>query len=445
MSSSLDIDDVYERFAEVIARLIPFDLIVVALVEPGSDNVTIAHIAGADVPGMTPGTVRKWDQTVYEVPAFKAGGVITSATEAVRIAKEKGEINPLVGKGMQSFIDVPFLSQGKLIGSITVSSRQADAYQDGHLALFQRIGAQVAGAVANAKLHATVAKEAFEREVLAEIDRIVSASLNIEDAYEPMAVAFAKLVPFDRFNVVRVDKAAGTITNEFVTGSVDVPEFPVGATTNVDDGILVRVQMEGSAGVVMNDAEMRGLEDTWVNLRTIRKAGLLSIVSVPFKLGDEIVGLVAFRSCDPEAYGSEHLRLAQLMAGQVAGYFSNSLTYRQRTEVPRTVRRRAYRLLRNGPGKQNHGSKPDPARDARLPPGRTGRSARLGLREGVGRLTANVQEMVCHSGHGLDRHRAHVSASRWPADLCHRRGEANTCLRWPDIGPARNGAGRHRA
>jgi CheY-like chemotaxis protein/two-component sensor histidine kinase len=93
MGSSLDIDTVYQRFAKVIGRLMPFELVVIATLGPGTDEITVAHIAGEHVPWMQSGTIRRWDQTVYDVPAFRSGGVITSKAEAVRLANEKGEVD----------------------------------------------------------------------------------------------------------------------------------------------------------------------------------------------------------------------------------------------------------------------------------------------------------------------------------------------------------------
>ena len=50
ITSSLDIEEVYERFAEEVRKLIPFDRIIINIVNPKNDTVTISYVSGTDVP-----------------------------------------------------------------------------------------------------------------------------------------------------------------------------------------------------------------------------------------------------------------------------------------------------------------------------------------------------------------------------------------------------------
>ena len=81
--------------------------------------------------------------------------------------------------------------------------------------LAERIGNQIAGAIANAQLYIerTQAEEAARRseeearrlaeenEIMAEIGRIISSTLDIEEVYERFAQEVEKIIPFDRIAI----------------------------------------------------------------------------------------------------------------------------------------------------------------------------------------------------------------------------------------------------
>lgn len=117
-----------------------------------------------------------------------------------------------------------------------------------------------------------------------------------------------------------------------------MPGLVQGTTSKMEDISSVRMIVEGDIGVLMDSRDQERLAATSSVERANREAGLLSKLSVPFMLGDRVVGVLTFRSRKPDAYRPEHLRLAQLAAGQIAGFFSNSRTYRQRVEAEGALR-----------------------------------------------------------------------------------------------------------
>ena len=80
-------------------------------------------------------------------------------------------------------------------------------YRDG-CKVAERVGNQIAGAISNAQLYIerkraeeAAARLAQENAVMAEIGRIISSTLNIDEVYERFAEEVRKLIPFDRIAV----------------------------------------------------------------------------------------------------------------------------------------------------------------------------------------------------------------------------------------------------
>ncbi|HSB04179.1 MAG TPA: hypothetical protein VLK23_03225 [Thermodesulfobacteriota bacterium] len=62
ISSSLNIEEVYERFAEEVRKVIPFDRIVIDLGDPEHRMITLAYVTGIDIPGSV-------QVTLFRLPA----------------------------------------------------------------------------------------------------------------------------------------------------------------------------------------------------------------------------------------------------------------------------------------------------------------------------------------------------------------------------------------
>ena len=157
ISSKLHIDEVYERFASEVKRLIPFDRIVMSVINPQRDTRTVAYVTGIDVPGTRLGT-RQGDSVSLagsmseEVICTREGLIIQSMSGEEMVARFPS-LAPTVEAGIQSHMCVPLLIRNELVGTLIFQSIMADAYTEENLSTAQRIGAQIAGAVANAQLY----------------------------------------------------------------------------------------------------------------------------------------------------------------------------------------------------------------------------------------------------------------------------------------------------
>lgn len=154
--SSLDIGEVYDRFAREVGKLIPFDRIIIAVADLAHDCFSDAYIAGLDVPGREQGTVRPVDGSFTGAVLRSASTIFAGQEGLEELAAHFPGLKPLISIGLRSFLSVPLMSEGKPIGALTLSSTKEAAYSEKDAVLGERIGAQIAGAIANAQLHTQV-------------------------------------------------------------------------------------------------------------------------------------------------------------------------------------------------------------------------------------------------------------------------------------------------
>ena len=94
---------------------------------------------------------------------------------------------PGYDNGLRSFLDAPLIVRDRPVGTVNFRSAVPFLYTERDRNLSERVALQIAGAVANTRLYAELEREAKEREVLAEIGRIVTSSVEIGEVYQRFA------------------------------------------------------------------------------------------------------------------------------------------------------------------------------------------------------------------------------------------------------------------
>ena len=92
ISSTLDIEEVYERFAAEARKLIPFDSLIVNLKKPREDTLDVAYASGADIPERRKGDSFPLKGSVSEVAMRTRTGLIVRSAD---ILKKTGRFSTL--------------------------------------------------------------------------------------------------------------------------------------------------------------------------------------------------------------------------------------------------------------------------------------------------------------------------------------------------------------
>ncbi|MBU2262343.1 MAG: diguanylate cyclase [Proteobacteria bacterium] len=154
IGSTLDIDEVYERFAAEVRKLIPFDRLAINLCSVHDDTLSIAYVFGSDISGRMRGDSLSLSGTVSEAVIRTRTGLLLNPQNADEVVAQFPAFSPSLQAGMLSFMAVPLISRDEAIGTLHFRSKTPNAYTEQDLQLAERIGAQIAGAIANAQLFA---------------------------------------------------------------------------------------------------------------------------------------------------------------------------------------------------------------------------------------------------------------------------------------------------
>ena len=163
IGSSLAIDEVYERFAQEVSQLIPFDRIVINLIADRPSYMVDSYQSSVvEVPDRAPEQAYSIDGTLSQAVIDSQRCIVFHPENDADAANEYVGLIGAYGMGLRSFLSAPLVYRGEPIGCLNLHSLGERAYSDRHRILAERIGVYIAGAIANAELHAQVTNQAEE-------------------------------------------------------------------------------------------------------------------------------------------------------------------------------------------------------------------------------------------------------------------------------------------
>ncbi len=348
ISSTLNVDQVYDHFAETVRKLIPFDRISINVVNSDNRTFHIPYAAGLHTQGREKGDVIPLVGTAsQEVFRTRSSLLIRNLDEFV--SRFPGLL-PLVETGFQSMMLIPLIAQDRLVGILNLQLTNAPFYNEQCLQVAENIATQIAGAIANAQLFNEFkeAEKALrksedeakrlsqENTIIAEIGRIISSTLSIEEVYDRFAAAVSKLISLDRI-CIGIMHGAAMVENAYVWG-VQVSDRKVGDLYPA--GSISEEIMRTGKSVLVQTEDQDEIMRSFPRLVTTFQAGLRSMLSVPLTYQDRVIGILHIRSLTSKAYSKKDVRLAEQVGNQIAGAIAAASLYRELKEAKETLQKK---------------------------------------------------------------------------------------------------------
>ncbi len=154
VGSTLQIEEVYERFAQEVRKLIPCDRVGINMKNFGGDTATIIYTAGLEVPGRQAGDVFPLVGTVTEEVLRTRSSLLLSSNDGEILVKRFPGYLPFYQAGLRSMMAILLFSREETIGVLVISAVGENVYREEHLRMAEKVGNQIAGAIANAQLFA---------------------------------------------------------------------------------------------------------------------------------------------------------------------------------------------------------------------------------------------------------------------------------------------------
>ena len=351
VASDLHIEQVYERFAEEVGRLIPFDRLAIgltnALIDVPENTNRVAYSAGL-MAHRQPGDLVPLEGSVVSAAIHSLSTQLFSTECEEEVARLFPGNLPAFRAGIRTLLAVPLIYGDQVIGSLNFTSTSVDAYVPDHVRMAKNVAAQITGAIANALLYARLEETERVLETLAEIGRILSSSLDIDEVYEGFAQEVRKLIPFDRLAITLTGELTGVEEGYYRrVYSTGLQEYrPQGEVVSLEGSVIEAARRAGSPVLFTADTEEEVARHYPGNLNLFR-SGIRTFLNAPLTFKGQVIGTLNFSSTTPGAYSDRELNLTQRLTTRISGVVANAQLHRQVLEASNALERNARELERS--------------------------------------------------------------------------------------------------
>jgi sigma-B regulation protein RsbU (phosphoserine phosphatase) len=307
VTSVLDFDELLRGIPHLIARLTPFSVFSVYLLDERRGDLRIAYAVGYP------------EEAVKNFRLRLGQGVVGTAVaeqRPIRVGDASTEPRWMsVVENMQSGLAVPLRHQGKVLGALNLLSDQTHAFSERDEAMLVQFGAHIAQALVNARLFESEREYANTLETLAEIGREMSAILDLEELLTRLGHLVKRLIDYRTFGIALINDD-GMLEMKMAISYGDAISVP---TINVGDGLVGYAALHKEPVLVPDVSK----DPRYINaVKDVR-----SELAIPLLLKERCIGVIDLESPELDAFSKKHVELLTLLASQAAVAIENARLY----------------------------------------------------------------------------------------------------------------------
>src|SRR5664280_420946 len=309
-AQTLDLDHLLASVAEIVKKVLPYDLFALLLYNERRGDLRIRYGVGHR------------EEVVRDVALALGEGITGTAAargEPVLVGDVRNDPRYLnTVDAVRTELAVPMTARGKLVGVIDLQSTRVNVYTEYDRALLRLIAARVGIAIDNARLYRRVERQNRTLKTLSNISREFSSILDLNELLTKIASTMRDLMDYDAFSILSVDHQAKALKHLFsirYDQRVNIDNVPLG---------------KGLTGAAAESREVVRVHDIAQDPRYIcSHPDIRSEVAVPLVVQDRVVGVMDLESDRVGYFSDDHVRTLALLAPQVASSVENARLYQE--------------------------------------------------------------------------------------------------------------------
>ena len=311
INSTLDLDELMARIAEIIKRAIDFEVFAIFLLNEKTQELRIRFSIGHP------------DEVVRNLRIKVGEGIVGRAAKTRRsvlvndVHKDPSYIESV--SPMRSELAVPLITKNRLIGVIDLESSWPESFNESHLSLLELLAGRMALALDNARLYRRSVRQARALQLLNEISREMSSVLVLNELLRKIGTLAKRLIDYHRFSILLADEQTQT--------------FNAVIALKQDEHEPQRWMIRFGQGIVGAAADLRQpvvVPDVSKDPRyVLANPETRSEMAVPLIYRGRVIGVVDLESTELGYFTEEHARIFSTLAPQIAIAIENARLYEQ--------------------------------------------------------------------------------------------------------------------
>jgi GAF domain-containing protein/CheY-like chemotaxis protein len=325
LTSSLDADHVLDTVVAAALEVMGAESALVAGWDGKAPDFEVLRVLGRLSASYAPGGTIPFEGGPLSRSIVEAHTVVTPdilADPRVHLTPERAR---RIGQdGFKTVAAAPMISKGTVHGGLAVYYWSERTFTDDEIAALTLLGEHAALALDHARLHAEATRRAERLRALADVEELVSGSLDLDDVLRRIAHATARLVDAPAVQVWTADtqarvlhrRATSVESAELERDMLDTLRFGEGVT-----GRAAELRTPVWAPELPLDPAGTGL------LRWAVALGLSKLLAVPILSGDDLLGMLTIFGRDDWVWTDEERALVTSLTTRAAVALQNARAY----------------------------------------------------------------------------------------------------------------------
>jgi phosphoserine phosphatase RsbU/P len=308
LTSTLDLDTLLGRIAEIVHRVIPYEIFAILLLNDKTQELRMRFQIG--------------HEAHIEKMRIKVGnGIVGQAVarrEAVLVGDTRKEANYINARAdVRSELAIPLIAKNRPVGVIDLQSAQLNYFKEEHSKLLSLLASRLAADIENARLYTRMSRQARTLEVLNEISRELTSILNLDQLLKRIGDLLSRVIDFQMFSILLLDPTGTKLQHRF--------------SMRFKENIHLKHDIKVGRGLVGGAAELKQtilVPDVTKDPRYIEvNPETRSELCVPLLYKDVVIGVLDLEHTRRNYFNEENTQTVVTLAAQVAIAIENARLY----------------------------------------------------------------------------------------------------------------------
>lgn len=321
VTSTLDLDQVLHRVAELVKRVVNYEIFAILLMNEHTRTLGFRFSVGH-----LPEVVKHVRVKCGEGVTGRAAS--TMEPQLVRDVRDyPGYINVL--DQVHSELAVPIIWKRHVIGVIDVQALEPGAFTDDHRNALVLVASRIANAIENARLYRNAVRRERTLALLNDISREMTSILSLDALLKRAAEMVRRVIEYELFSVLLLDSAGEKLEHH--------TSVSFGEDVKIKHDLPLGTGIVGAAAVSRQPVVVK---DVRHDARYVPiNPRVRSELAVPLIYQDQVLGVLDLEHTRKGYYNDNHARTLSTMAAQMAIAVANARLYEKVVRAERRMDR----------------------------------------------------------------------------------------------------------
>src|SRR3981081_1246991 len=207
LATSLDLDTTVRRVAEVVRKVIDYEIFAILLLNEKTQELRFRFQVGYPPEFAERSRIKVGEGVTGQAVQLGQAILINDVTQDPRYIAAVPNVC--------SELAVPLTSKNRVIGVIDLEARHPNYFNEEHKRLLTLIASRMAAGIENAQLYTRTTKQARILLLLNEIARELTSILDFDELLSRIAELLRRLIDYQMFSILLLDSSGEKLQNGF--------------------------------------------------------------------------------------------------------------------------------------------------------------------------------------------------------------------------------------